>query len=479
MPEPTQDELTREFQAQLDQEFRAQRRSGGGMPGFLDSRADLPPEGLMSPSVNPTFQPDLKRGEAVGSAALLGVLGAELGGMAGAALLPNAPALFGASTAALGGEAVGLAGADMATRALTGQPQSPMGTAATALTPLAVRGGLAATSGVLRTAARFLPGFAAGRNEAMATTLKTSADQLKAGVVDLDELYGRVESMNPKIPTRNLDAALKTLAGTEDEIAQGLKNPKITRAVKGLSDLVAKGRGELSFQALRFNLRRLGQRIGAAAGKGEEEGAMKLLFKALQQDMERAADSSDLAAQARLALKTANAAARQRFAAEELSDLFTEVIKTRGDGLTTIDGGRLLTHVQKNPGLVDVLPAAEQKAIRTTLKALTQLPVLPPRSGVQFGSGPTIGRGLVVGGASNLLGADPMTASALGGVASGLPHLLSRLMVTEPGRAAVVRVLSTSPTLNHQTAARLAAVARMITPERINLDAPLPSPSQP
>jgi hypothetical protein len=274
-------------------------------------------------------------------------------------------------------------------------------------------------------ALRYLPGASAAAQEVGVTTARGLPALLRPKQ-SVDDLYAVVEGFNPRIPLPTLGATSRKLLkgeATVAEIAPALKSPGITSVAgsierttaggvdevvspvldafgKEIRTLVETQGGDASFQAVRATLRRLGDRIDALRRTGGEElGAAKSLYKALQADLEAAASSDAVTAGARAALKAANAAARKDFAAGELAEAIEQV------GVTTVKSGDTLLERVNPAGLANwlrkpgseefrkSLTAAELQQVDDVLKQLARVPVPPPPTGANVGSALTLGRG--------------------------------------------------------------------------------------
>ena len=97
-----------------------------------------------------------------------------------------------------------------------------------------------------------------------------------------EDLYAIVAQQNPPIPATQLLAAAKSLVATEQSLSKGLRNDEILRTANGLVNMITQHNGQVPFQVLRAELRRIGDRsksFAAGSTGGEQQGAYKHLFR--------------------------------------------------------------------------------------------------------------------------------------------------------------------------------------------------------
>ena len=169
------------------------------------------------------------------------------------------------------------------------------------------------------------------------------------------------------------------------------------------------------------------------------------IYKAIYDDLGLAAKGK-VGGKAASTLRAAINASKKEFARDELSNLIELRIKTRAaDQLPYINSAAIkdaLRKSEKGKDILSKLGAGEIAEIESLLNKITP-PGLPPPGGANFGSGRFFRGEALITGIGYLLGYNPATAAAIGGVAQGVPYVISRLLVTKPGRD-FLRTISTA-----------------------------------
>lgn len=358
---------------------------------------------------------------------------------------------LGGRAAAMVAEPLASYGARKLNVALGLEKPGVVGDIAAAGLPAVVRG----AGQVLKKGARFLPGAGAARHELAVDAVREIPELLKPPTA-ANELYDVVRQYGLRIPAPALDKTASALSSVQSLLARGLKNPDVKHITEGLQDLIRQHDGKVPFDVLHANLQEIGQRIGdLRLHGGKEYGALKKLYHALMDDLEvassKATGSLTGADRAMTALREAHRAARREFLADEMDDIVELGIRTRPDGFREIRGAMSVNAFDKklrtDERFAKSFLPGEAEEFRKSLMELTKLPVLLPPPGVQFGSGPSVFRGTAGYTLASILGADQATAGTIGGATAMTHMLISRAMMSGPGRAALRQILGRSRVL--------------------------------
>ncbi len=370
------------------------------------------------------------------------------------------------------------------------QPPSLWDIGQSAAAPMAGRtiGGIA-RQGMI-SGAKQLPGYAAAGHEINRTKVAAIPDLIRPGTPS-SALYKQLEQMPDVVidPTNLRTTAAKLLQQEQDVILPGLKDPKrmgmlgkmdaaleaktkpapspVDDLAAGFPDTQIPGGSsvtslprQMAFSDYWANVKRIGEKVGGLQRSGGESlGAVKLLYKAAMEDLDKAANHFPL-------LKSANEAFKKEMAADALHDVITnKVITPTSNGLIQIQP-QLLRKWLTNTGNADTvknISPQELAGIHKILDVAERLPRLPPPQGQQYGSGPKIVTGAMgtlfgggIGGATGgAMGA--ATGAAIAGPAFIVAqNLVSKAMQSDIGRKALIKVMDRGPFLDHAAVAALA-----------------------
>lgn len=337
-----------------------------------------------------------------------------------------------------------------------------------------------------RVAANVLPGARAARAIDIADEARQIPSILERKITkDPEQLFQSARQMNPQIriaQSGNLAAEVVKREG-EASTVRGLKFPRVQAMAQDLVDLskqqpatttttlqpssvldhfgnplmvphTTTTPGKTGTVAL-ADLDTVRQRIGALIGSTEnvaERGELKRLYAGIMQDMENAAAQGVPGAEHLMEGITQQ---RRAFAAQDLEELITaNISKPRPvDGLQTVDTGKLLKTLQEPQGrkyellnsFLDKSPA-ERAEIESLLHDMNRRNVrLMPPAGSMFGSGPYLARASGAMAAAKMLGMDPTTAA---GVTTAGSYIISRALMTHPGREMLRQMMADSSTIN-------------------------------
>jgi hypothetical protein len=307
-----------------------------------------------------------------------------------------------------------------------------------------------------------------------------------------DDLYSIVSNQpGPiQIPMVNMRQTIRGLFSQEALVAAGLKLDDFQRTAEDLRRMtrtrvtaagVVNPQGAMEFQAVRSNLKRVGEKIRETTG--EEQGAWKATWHAMMQDLEAAASAGNPTQQAVQALKAANAQARREFAAREFAEILEQGggltsradlgVMATGEPMLQVNANKIIGALRKSEDFRKSLPAADYDAVVADLADLAQkLPALPAYRGVNVGSKLALERLARVGSAGTLigggLGMSPGTAAAAGTLlATTVPALMGKLAMSEPGRAFLKLMLTQSGgAITQRTASLMSAYLASTQPVR-------------
>ncbi|HYE89533.1 MAG TPA: hypothetical protein VEA38_00880 [Terriglobales bacterium] len=338
----------------------------------------------------------------------------------------------------------------------------------------------------LQWGAKKLPGAAATLHQMAKESLERMASIFGPAQAS-DELYAIVRQQNPSLAMPRLKEAASKLLDAEKLAEAGLELPAVAKTARALDvrlepvtlPWAGTQPGEMAFDKAFLNLKRIGGKIRETrlAG-GEEHGAWKVLWREGMKDLEAAAANGDPAAPAVQALKQANAAARREYVSEEIADIFTKGGMTArpdlGPDAFAVNFGKIANDLRKGKHADDikaVLTPAEYKGLLARVSELAQqTPNLPPPRGQFAGSAVRLGQAAGSGALGYLagpaLGLPADQATALGVVVGtkGV-DVLTRLLMSDPGRQVLTHFLSQSGGIVTQKTLSLLGLAAAQLPE--------------
>lgn len=299
---------------------------------------------------------------------------------------------------------------------------------------------------------RRAPGAMPVMHEMSEESLKKIAARFQPPVPS-EQLYAVVAQSNPRIAMANTRRVAQEVLDKESLAAAGLTMPGVTKTASSMAPVTA-----ADFQAIRVNLRRVGDKIRETREVGgEEHGAWKALRKAMLDDLEDAAAKGQPGANVVTALKEANAAFKREMVADEIA----EIASVKGGGISiradlgamgsgepqvAVNMNKIIKDIQKSRDVQASLTADEYRDLVRDLSTIAKdLRALPAVAGVDAGS-KNINRRLAVttgastaGGAVAIkLGMDPTTAAVLGGtglvVMAKAPEVIGKALASPTGR---------------------------------------------
>jgi hypothetical protein len=377
-----------------------------------------------------------------------GVVGLMLGGPAGRAGSMGGAALRGAVRPMFGrvadvlpsaGEAVAGYGTRQANIAMGNEQPGVVGDVASAVVPLGAR---ALTS---RPVVERWPGAAGARHEMMADELRTQTANLQPQTPAATLYQTVVQQGNPTIPVQDLRQMARDLIKINTERGAATRDPKVLQLAKEIDELAARYNDEVPLDVLYDRMQGTGELLKEVVGTGTRgERAMSRLYAGFHGALENASQTNIPEAQT---LQQAIRASRQEHAVERLERIVGQgrgITEQTSTGATQVGGKKMLDEfdrlVADDPVFVGSFKPEELAEMRTLFQRANELPKLPPPPSWTKGSGQAAFGAAVGGGLGQMLGgAEGAKYGAMLGVAA--PEMMSRLLMTGPGRAAMRTLL--------------------------------------
>jgi hypothetical protein len=310
---------------------------------------------------------------------------------------------------------------------------------ASAALPAAVR---AATS---RPVVEHLPGAAGARHEMMADALWTQTTNLQPAT-PAETLYRAVvQQGNPTIPVQALRQDAQAIIARELREGPTTRNTTVLGIAQELEDLATQHQGNVPMDRLYERMQRIGERLRGAT-RTDDQGTRELsrLYAGFHGALENASQSNIPGAQT---LQQAIRASRQEHAVERLERIMGQgrgITEQQGSGATMVSGKRMLSEfdrlVADDPVFTGSFQPGELDEMRSLFQRANELPVLPPPPSVQRGFGKAAFGGAVGGSIGGWLGGpEGAKYGTMAGIAA--PEMMSRLLMSGPGRAALRTML--------------------------------------
>lgn len=340
---------------------------------------------------------------------------------------------------------------------LTGiEKPSISGLAMSAVSPGATRRGAQAGT-------RFIPGVQAARATGLREEAQGLSETMRQGLTQegIDQLFASARQSGVRVPMTETRGMLTNLLAAEAEQPRGWQFPSVRDSGAELQGMLASSasQGGPPIAQLDAWRRRLGARINVTKDT-EEQQALRALYGSVLTDLETAADQ--VGGDAALALRNGISQSRRMFSADDLNDLVEGATskKREGDLLRRVDFGGIKKTLER--------PRTEQQTLlsqfldehpeeRADLMSLLDdmnrrnVKLLPP-AGSTWGSGGVLttgGGGFLAAKAINTVAGsevvDPMTTGVAVGAGS---MIISKLMMTPAGRAAIRQMYADTGTLN-------------------------------
>ncbi len=278
------------------------------------------------------------------------------------------------------------------------------------------------------------------------------------------DIYAELAQTNPSLSLPEFNGIAKKLAAKEAELADfGLGNSSVGSAADKIGEATNYFK-QVPFDVVQKVRSRIGARIGELRTKGGEAlGEYKQLYKGISESLENAANNGVGAAFAKL--KEANKAANREFSIGELQDIITKNIgkALEGQEFTSKNFAKTLNDVNaqalKDPLFEKGLGSVNLKTVRDNLTEFAKLKVLPPPKGVNVGSllgMQRAGAGAAIG---EMVGGH--TGAVIGsGIGVLTPPIVSRIVQSKAGTAALANILKRDGTVTPEHVAGIMAVIR-------------------
>lgn len=340
---------------------------------------------------------------------------------------------------------------------LTGIEQPSLsGLAMSAVSPGATRRGARAVTSVI-------PGVPAARATGLREEALALSETMRQGLTTegIDQLFASARQSGARIPMTETRTMLDTLLAREVEQPRGWQFASVRDSGAELQGMLASSasQGGPPIAQLDAWRRRLGARIKVTKDT-EEQQALRSLYGSVITDLEAAADQ--IGGDAALALRNGISQSRRMFSADDLHDLVEGATskEREGDLLRRVDFGGIKKTLER--------PRTEQQTLlsqfldehpeeRADLMNLLDdmnrrnVKLLPP-PGSTFGSGGVLARGgagyLAAKGINAVAGTEVLDPQTTGVAVGAGSVILSKLMMTPAGRAAIRQMYADTGTLN-------------------------------
>jgi hypothetical protein len=364
-----------------------------------------------------------------------GAGGAYVGGLTSPVTGPVGP---------VAGEALGSLGAHKLNQALgleEGDPTKldltlwpPSGDVQAVGVPLATR----AAGALMAPLAKRLPGAAGALHQEAAETLERVPGRFAPPRPSAD-VYGELATgANPAISATTLQSRAQDVISREMALQPSMRSPQVLKVAQDLNDLVTRYRGDVPLDQLYAHQQRIGLLLEKASAENwPNVSALKRMYGGVYTDIDNAVAAGVPEA---ATLREATQAARREFVEKDLQAMFApdRALLQRSDGAVQVKGRQLLGDFERRLRTDEVFQKsftpAERSDIQGVLSEMAKLPPLPPARGAQYGSGRVLARSGLATGITQWLTGDPGAAAVVGGLTAGVPAIISRALMTQPGR---------------------------------------------
>lgn len=324
-------------------------------------------------------------------------------------------------------------------------------------------------------AVKKLPGAQAAQMEAAIDTTRAALEgkisAATANAQNLQRAVGRIPDTDVA-PLRNTLDTLSAIIA--DETAHGIRDSGVIKDAARMKQIIESSNGAPSVKWIDNELTRIGEKTKAVKGV-EAHPAYKRLFAAMADDLENTApvflgrpsvaNPSGVVTPsgAGRTVRARDKALREQFGWEDLTDEFEKLVKTKKgmEGAQDVNTAQLLNRLKRKDFLMESLKPDDWKDIEVIFQKIADMPALPPPKGVMAGSY----RALTTGGGgaalATLLGADPTTATVVGGGLMALERASMQLLPSRVGRKLVRSVLEAGP-VNKEAIDMLTAAANAV-----------------
>lgn len=288
---------------------------------------------------------------------------------------------------------------------------------------------------------RKLPGAAPILQEEALAGIKGSAAKLSGTHGDWSKVA------KEGIPIIDQSNVLEAVQNAKKELMKPSNVDKSSvEFLNNIENRIVQGKGKLPLDLVDADRRSIGKWTKQVENKGKLEGLVDDIYSAYHADLDQAARTlpgkgplvGPIESNAATDLQHAIDSSRKAFVKEDYSNLIEKHISTQEtSGLQQIKPNKIMDDLRKTKtgqNIMKNLDPTELKDIQNTLTVYSKVPKLPPPNGATYGSGGYWMTAGFITGATKLLGADLATATAIGGTVASTPHMISKLLLTEPGR---------------------------------------------
>jgi hypothetical protein len=377
-----------------------------------------------------------------------GVVGLMMGGPAGRAGYQGGAALANQVRPWLGrvadvlpaaGEAAAGYGTRQANIAMGNEQPGVVGDVASAVLPLGARAVLS------RPVVERWPGAAGARHEMMADELRAQTANLQPAT-PAETLYRAVvQQGNPTIPVQDLRQTARNIIARELREGEHTRNTTVLGIAQDFDDLATQHQGNVPLDRLYERMQRIGERLRGVQ-RTDDQGTRELssIYAGFHGALENASQSNIPGAQT---LQQAIRASRQEHAVERLERIMGQgrgITEQTGTGATQVGGKKMLDEfdrlVADDTVFAGSFQPGELDEMRSLFQRANELPNLPPPPSWQRGSGKAAFGAAVGRGIGGMLGG-PAGAEYGTMVGIAAPEMMSRLLMSGPGRAAMRAML--------------------------------------
>jgi hypothetical protein len=327
--------------------------------------------------------------------------------------------------------------------------------AVSAVTPVSTRG-------TARQVVKRLPGAAAAGAAGFAEEAADIPLRLSRGVqqADVDKFFTGARALNTDVPMTATQSTMQRLLQAEADVeVPALQFTEIQNMSRQMNAALGRRGGQVPVSQLDEWRRRIGARINVAENS-EEQTALRAMYAGIMTDLEQAA--AQMPGDAADQLRQGIAQSRRLFAADDLSKVITGATAAprEVDEFQRVNFGRIIKTLENPRGeqqhlLADFLeqhPQEKAEVLALLHDMNTRNVALLPPKGRQYGSGgfwATSGKGFLATKALNTVLGEEVIDPTTGGMLAGAGgEMISRLLMTKPGRTMLKQMYTETGTLN-------------------------------
>lgn len=413
-----------------------------------------------------------------------------LGGMA----RYGAPLLTGGASIPI--QAGVMAGSELAAQAIGGEKADPwQAVFAGALSPVGA-GIVGAGKAMFRGAVKMVPGTAQWFHEVAHTTLMGTVDEMAMSIKSVDAAFQEAANLGKgvQIPMKALRDALTKVGKSEAILKElGAESKSVTGRLSKLSEGL-EGKIALEIGDANVLRQRIGEWVRSTALKGGPvHGVYKSLYGGVMDSIEQAVSASRAGGNVRAeaavsALKQALSVTKIHKGLDALTDtVATKVLKPTAEGLLRVDAKALHQAIRLDKELQKLGPARLGR-LKVMATEMSKLPRIESSQGMLVAAGLTSQMASTTAGGIVGYQAGGIPGAVIGGAAGAMGALvgpkmlraaadrISRMMLLEPGRAALTQIFKeTKGTLSRDALVMLFNTGRASLIDIANDEPKIPS----